>query len=108
MSEAARIIKKTIFTIYLVALHLIVIYFAGQWLLTRYFQPPTLRADAVADPTAVEPVPTPLPVPSIFYDANTEQANADTPATLPTPAQTPVQIPVAAGELLDPGRGRQT
>ncbi len=77
MEGAAKILKRTIIIAYLLALHCIVIYLVGEKLLDKYVFFASLSVSGVSDPTKVEEVPTPLPIPSIFYNTETEISNAN-------------------------------
>ncbi|HKP68345.1 MAG TPA: peptidoglycan DD-metalloendopeptidase family protein [Pyrinomonadaceae bacterium] len=88
MSTWGRI-RRGLFVAYLVALHLLLIYFVGERIFTRYTTFETLRSWMVADPTEKSNIPTPLPVPEAFADP--------TPDVTPSPefSTTPeLSIPV--------------
>lgn len=96
MGEPLRIATKVIFITYLVCLHAVVIYFIGERLLMKYVYKTELKTEAVSDPTKVEEIPTPLPVPSLLYNPNTEQANTDAAENIePSPSGNALLIPVA-------------
>ena len=96
MAERLRTAKKVLFITYLIGLHAVVLYFTGERLMTKYVYTTELRTSAVSDPTKVEEIPTPLPVPSVLYNPNPEQANTNTIETAVTtlPARV-LLIPVA-------------
>ncbi len=77
MNDAAKIFKKVFVVIYLIFLHVVAGYFVGERILIKYIYAPELRAEIVSDPTEVKEVPTPLPVPSLFYSPDPEQANTN-------------------------------
>lgn len=83
MNEAVIILKRIFIATYLVCLHLAVLYFVGDRLLANYVQTTEFKTETVADPTETEVIPTPLPVPSIFYNANTADANTVPPQSTP-------------------------
>ncbi len=97
MNEAIRVMKRILIAAYLLFLHLIVLYFVGERIATNYVAAPPLNAEAIPDPTKVEEVPTTLPVPSIFYNSNTEEANVNRTPDVP--------IPAFGGELIIPVAG---
>ncbi len=96
MAEVMKTVKKVLLITYLVSLHAVVIYFVGERLLTRYVYTTNLRTAAVSDPTKVDEVPTPLPVPSVLYNPELDQANTNAFDTAVTalPARV-LLIPVA-------------
>jgi len=73
MEQAGPILKRIFIATYIVILHIAVIYFAGEKLFERYvFFGPQAATIAVNDPTETKEIPTPLPVPSILYEANVQ------------------------------------
>lgn len=86
MNEAIRVLKRILIATYLICLHLVAFYFVGERILTQYVKAPAITSETISDPTAVEQIPTPLPVPSLFYNSNTEEANTNQTAIEPTPS----------------------
>jgi murein DD-endopeptidase MepM/ murein hydrolase activator NlpD len=88
MTTGGRI-KRGLFVIYLLALHVVLIYFVAERVLTRYTTFETLRSWTVADPTERSEIPTPLPVPEKFVDqiqetpSPTEITNGTATLTIP-------------------------
>ena len=86
-------IKRGLFVVYLIALHVVLIYFVAERILTRYTTFETLRSWAVADPTERSAIPTPLPIPDKFVDQVQE---TPLPAEIPGGTGTGgLSIPVA-------------
>lgn len=97
MSDSIRGLKRVLFVTYLVALHLVLIYFVGESLLKRgvSFSAPDLNQVRV--PTSETPIPTPLPVPSELAELSVNNAKANIsipPAPLPEASQAGLLIPV--------------
>ncbi len=65
MNRSASILRKTILTAYLLAIHLLAFLFAYQNYVRPYFTQPENYTENVFDPTEKTSVPTPLPIPSI-------------------------------------------
>ena len=70
--------KRITFVIYLIAIHGVLLYFVGERVLRRYTAITPLETATVADPSRVETVPTPLPVPESFADPIDVNANVST------------------------------
>jgi len=77
MGTAFQKVKRILFTVYLVALHLLLIYFGGAWIVSRYTTIEPVETAAVNDPTERKLVPTPLPVPESFADTVETNVNPD-------------------------------
>ncbi len=71
MEQARPILKPIAIATYLVVLHIVAIYFIGERIIERnlIFGNQSV-AETVIDPTQAKEIPTPLPVPSIFYEPN--------------------------------------
>ncbi|CAN5551185.1 M23 family metallopeptidase [soil metagenome] len=96
MSEAFNLFKRIFVAIYLILLHIVAVYFIGERILAKYVYAPKLSAEIVSDPTEIKEVPTPLPVPSILYDPDTEPSNTNQDQGFPRPdASGGIIIPVA-------------
>jgi len=92
MDRVWQILKRILIVTYLVCLHVLALYLLGDKLLKEYVFVEPLTTRAVRDPTAVEEIPTPLPVPSIVYEANVENNNTNSAPRVQTPG---LIIPVA-------------
>ena len=94
--------KKIVLIVYLTVLHLVLLYFIGERVLTRYTHLQPLSTQSIRDPNPTEKIPTPLPVPEGFADITNANANTITP---PLPSNLPeLVIPVAGvkpEQLLD-------
>lgn len=90
MTKRGSGITRVLATLYLIALHLVVLYFIGERLISRYiaFPDPVAR---VQDPTEQKTVPTPPEVPEVW-----------TPEATPSPSVSPA---AAAGSLIIPVAG---
>lgn len=96
MNETASLFKRIFVVIYLVFLHFIAAYFVGEKIVTKYVYAPEFSSGMVADPTKIEEVPTPLPVPSIFYNPDPESANTNQNESISEPGSIgSIIIPVA-------------
>jgi len=67
MITGARV-RRGLFVVYLVVVHLVLIYFVGERILTRYTTFQTFTSGTVIDPTERSRIPTPVPVPERFAD----------------------------------------
>lgn len=97
MEQAGPILKRIAVATYLVLLHIVAIYLIGERIFEKniYFgaQPAT---KSVTDPTEVNEIPTPLPVPSIFYETNVQVNSTDPVHNIPpATAGAGLFIPVA-------------
>ncbi len=72
--------KRILFTVYVIALHLLLLYFIGAWIVARYATVERLDTAAVDDPTERKLVPTPLPVPESFADSVGTNVNSESNA----------------------------
>lgn len=94
--------KKIAAVIYLVGLHLALIYLVGDKLIKRYVDLSPTITESIKDPNPTEKVPTPLPVPESFADAPEQNVVA---SPFPIPSDLPeLVIPVAGikpEQLLD-------
>ena len=92
MNRSASILRKTILTAYLLAIHLLAFLFAYQNYVRPYFTQPENYTENVFDPTEKTSVPTPLPIPSIVEaaDINTNQTQNNITADSPTSLMIPV------------------
>lgn len=85
-------IKRGLVIVYLVVVHVALIYFVGDWLLTRYVSFDNSQTASVNDPTEKTKVATPIPVPEEFADQIPDQP---TPAPSFVPSNdTALAIPV--------------
>ena len=94
--------KKIVLIVYLTGIHLVLLYFIGERVLTRYTDLRPLRTDTIRDPNPTETIPTPLPVPEGFADIT--NANISFPTPLPPTNLPELVIPVAGvkpEQLLD-------
>ena len=80
MEKAGPILKRIAIATYLVFLHVVVIVLVGERIFEKNvgFNPLPV-AETVIDPTQIQEIPTPLPIPSIFYESNV-QIEQPTPA----------------------------
>ncbi len=95
MNRSASILRRTIITAYLLAIHLLAFLFVFQNYIRPHFTLPENYTENVFDPTEKTSVPTPLPIPSIVEvaeppaetNANLTQNNitADSPTSLMIP-----------------------
>jgi len=95
MNRSASILRRTIITAYLLAIHLLAFLFVFQNYIRPHFTLPENYTEIVFDPTEKTSVPTPLPIPSIVEvaeppaetNANLTQNNitADSPTSLMIP-----------------------
>jgi murein DD-endopeptidase MepM/ murein hydrolase activator NlpD len=77
MNRSASILRKTILTAYLLAIHLLAFLFAYQNYVRPYFTQPENYTEHVFDPTEKTSVPTPLPIPSIVEMAESTPPPAE-------------------------------
>ena len=97
MQTAFQKFKRGVVAVYLIAIHLVLVYFVGERVLSRYTAIEPISTTSVSGPESIQtPVPTPLPVPEAFADQFPAESNV---ATLPSPAPAPpgsgLLIPVA-------------
>ena len=92
MKRFALILRKTILTAYLLAIHLLAFLFVFQNYIRPQFTLPENYTENVFDPTEKITVPTPLPIPSIVEVAeiNTNQPQNNITADSPTSLMIPV------------------
>ncbi len=92
MNRSASILRRTVLTAYLLAIHLLAFLFAYQNYVRPYFTQPENYTENVFDPTEKTSVPTPLPIPSIVEaaDINTNQTQNNITADSPTSLMIPV------------------
>lgn len=95
MSSAAGKAKRILVAAYIIGLHLIAVYFVGEKVLTRFVYAPEFETGSVADPTEKRDVPTPLPIPSTFADAETPGIENSQPHVNSVPGSSGLIIPVA-------------
>ncbi len=81
MSSGGDRLKRVAATIYLIAIHIALIYLAGERLLERHVHLEEPGPKVVNDPIEKTEVPTPVPIPSVFADAAS-------PTVSPTPPET--------------------
>lgn len=95
MSDAIRGAKRILVAAYLIFLHVVAFYFLGERIFTKYVQTPEI-SETISDPTVVVQIPTPLPVPSLFYNSDTGEANTNITIVETPPTQgAGLSIPVA-------------
>ena len=90
--------KRIVITIYLIALHGVLIYFLGERVLRKYTVISPVENASVSDPIEQKPIPTPIPVPEAFADPVNANVNANSqldPATVPATSGPGLMIPVA-------------
>lgn len=94
MRTAFQKFKRAVFVIYLIAIHGVLVYFVGERVLNKYSFIQPVETTTVPAPNEAKTIPTPLPVPEAFADANTNEATVgDLPA--PEPGAAPaLMIPV--------------
>ncbi len=98
MNRPASILRRTIITAYLLAIHLLAFLFVFQNYIRPYFTQPENYTENVFDPTEKTSVPTPLPIPSIVEVAesptsaeiNTNQTQNNVTTDSPTSLMIPV------------------
>ncbi len=98
MNRPASILRRTIITAYLLAIHLLAFLFLFQNYVRPYFTQPENYTENVSDPTEKTSVPTPLPIPSIVEVAesptsaeiNTNQTQNNVTTDSPTSLMIPV------------------
>jgi murein DD-endopeptidase MepM/ murein hydrolase activator NlpD len=106
METAFHKVKRVLFIVYLLALHLLLIYFGGAWILSRYATIGPVETAAVNDPTERKVIPTPLPVPESFADTVETNVNADSntqplPETVASPGLIIPVVGVRPDQLID-------
>lgn len=74
MRTAFEKFKRAVIVIYLIAIHGALVYFVGERILIRYSVIQPVDTTNVPAPTRSDAIPTPLPVPEAFADANTNEA----------------------------------
>jgi peptidoglycan LD-endopeptidase LytH len=94
MRTALQKIRRGLLVVYLVAIHIMVFYFVGEWLVRRYIF--TQPLDRAAVPEAIEKteIPTPLPVPESFADPVNENVNVTLDNQVPASPASGLIIPV--------------
>lgn len=85
--------KRAIIAIYLVAVHLVLVYFVGGSLIERYVSVTPFADSSVPGPATTQAIPTPLPVPESFADP--EVANSNSQPLTAQPSTGGLIIPVA-------------
>ena len=98
MTTGGRI-RRGLFAAYLLVVHIVLLYFVGERVLTRYATLETIGLSTVSDPTEKPKIPTPLPVPEKFADQIPEQ-----PSPVDVTSNAAFVIPVAGvgpEELID-------
>ena len=68
--------KRAVIAIYLVAIHLVLVYFVGGRLIERYVSVTPFADSSVPGPTTSQEIPTPLPVPESFADPEAANTNS--------------------------------
>ena len=99
--QMGRRIRRGVIAVYLVVVHVLLIFFIGERILTRYVTFDRLQSTAVNDPTEKTQIATPLPVPETFIDPVQQEPAASLP---PLPNDNHLAIPVAgvrSEELID-------
>jgi peptidoglycan LD-endopeptidase LytH len=81
--------RRGVLTVYLVAIHALLVYFIGERILQRYVFVQPVEQALVPDATERTEIPTPLPVPETFADPPGASSNLDSnvnanPALQPT------------------------
>ncbi len=97
MNRSASILRRTIITAYLLAIHLLAFLFVFQNYICPHFTLPENYTENVFDPTEKTSVPTPLPIPSIVEVAEPPPAeiNANlTQNSITADSPTSLMIPV--------------
>lgn len=88
--------KRIAITIYLVALHGVLLYFVGERVLNRYTVISPVENASVTDPSEVKAIPTPIPVPEAFADPVDANTNSNSTISPILPSSGPgLIIPVA-------------
>lgn len=97
MEQAGPILRRIVIATYLVVLHIVAIYFIGERIFEKNILFGSLPAsEAVLEPTQAEVIPTPLPVPSVFYATPTPAINEERVQNIPIPsAGEGLLVPVA-------------
>jgi len=92
MNRSASILRRTIITAYLLAIHLLAFLFVFQNYIRPHFTLPENYTEIVFDPTEKTSVPTPQPIPSIaeIEDTDTNQTQNNQTADSPTSLMIPV------------------
>lgn len=70
-------LKRSLFVGYIAIVHIILIYFIAERILSGITFLPSINSGKIADPTESTPIPTPIPVPSILYSENTAEPNVN-------------------------------
>jgi murein DD-endopeptidase MepM/ murein hydrolase activator NlpD len=73
MRTAFQKFKRVVIVIYLIAIHGALVYFVGERVLNRYTFIQPVETTTVPAPNGSKTIPTPLPVPESFADANTNE-----------------------------------
>ena len=94
MQTAFQKVKRAVIVIYLIAIHGALVYFVGERVLNRYSVIQPVETTTVPAPTGSETIPTPLPVPEAFADANTNEATGSGPPESDLATAPGLMIPV--------------
>jgi peptidoglycan LD-endopeptidase LytH len=90
MTKRGSGITRVLATLYLIALHLVVIYFVGERLVARYITFPNSAIAGIEDPTGQTPVPIPEEVPELWTPEATPSPELIAPISDPTKLIIPV------------------
>ena len=102
MSEGSSLFKRVVFIIYLLLVHVLAVAFVVErFVLPRVRLTETPPA-AVSDPTVATNVPTPLPVPSEFYEPPVDNSNI---SNMNTASAAPALNPGGSLNLIIPVAG---
>jgi len=74
MRTAFQNFKRVVIIIYLIAIHGVLVYFVGERVLNSFVFIQPVETTTVPAPNGSKAIPTPLPVPDAFADANTNEA----------------------------------
>ena len=78
--------KRIAITIYLIALHGVLLYFVGERVVRRYTLITPVENASVSDPSDTKPIPTPIPVPEAFADPIDANVNSNSEVLPPSSA----------------------
>lgn len=104
MPTAFQKFKRVVIVIYLIAIHGVLAYFVGERVLSRYVFIQPVETTTVPAPNESKAIPTPLPVPEAFADANTNEAivgDLPAPETATEPALMIPVVGVRPEQLID-------
>ena len=93
MNDAVRTLKRILLVTYLIILHIVAVYFVGERILASYTE--KVRNETLLRPTKDTELPTPLPVPSLSFNANIPGAITNQTQSTPIPNPGGLIIPVA-------------